>query len=139
MTNKNFRALLFILVIIALAGCGTQERANPEPAPGDEGEVQEEVIVDEEPDVQEEVTEEEEPVVEEIDPAAIYSARCAGCHGADRSGNNGPALLPDRLTQDSSVYVSIITNGSGGMPGFSNRLSADEINALVEFILSDPQ
>jgi mono/diheme cytochrome c family protein len=138
MKNRYFGTILIILLIIALAGCVSQERANPEPAPGDGEEVQEEVTVDEDPDVQE-VTEEEDPVVEEIDPAAIYSARCARCHAADRSGNNGPALLPSRLTQDPSVYETIILNGKGGMPSFSNRLSAEEIGALVEFILSDPQ
>jgi cytochrome c551 len=75
----------------------------------------------------------------EIDGAAIYAARCARCHGADRSGNNGPALLPEQLTQDPAVYQSIIINGNGSMPAWGSRLSADEISALVEYILSNPQ
>jgi mono/diheme cytochrome c family protein len=33
----------------------------------------------------------------------------------------------------------LITNGGGGMPAFGSRLSADEIDALVEFILTEPQ
>ena len=69
--------------------------------------------------------------------ADIFSQRCLGCHGEDREGDNGPALLPDVLTKDPSVYVNTITNGSGPMPAWGNRLSADEINALVEFIMSD--
>ncbi len=74
-----------------------------------------------------------------IDAAAIYSARCSSCHGADRQGVNGPPLLPANLTKDASSYVNTITNGSGPMPSWGSRLSADEINALVEFILSDTQ
>ena len=75
----------------------------------------------------------------EIDAGAIYAVRCARCHGAERSGNNGPALLPEQLTQDPAVYQSTITNGNGPMPAWGSRLSADEISALVEYILSNPQ
>jgi cytochrome c551 len=74
-----------------------------------------------------------------IDPASIFAQNCAGCHGADRSGNRGPSLLPDRLTKDASQYANTITNGSGGMPSFSSKLSADEINALAEWILTEPE
>lgn len=76
---------------------------------------------------------------QEIDAATIYAARCARCHGADRSGNNGPALLPEELGQDPAVYQSIITNGNGPMPAWGGRLSAEEISALVEYILSNPE
>jgi len=72
-----------------------------------------------------------------ITAADIFSQRCLRCHGEDREGENGPALLPDVLTKDPSVYVNTITNGSGPMPAWGNRLSADEIDALVEFIMSD--
>lgn len=74
----------------------------------------------------------------EIDAAGIFASRCAGCHGADRSGRNGPALLPESLTKDPSAYVDIITNGSGPMPAWGSRLSAEEISALVDYILSTP-
>ena len=72
-----------------------------------------------------------------IDAAALFSARCSGCHGADRSGANGPPLLPGRLTKGPAVYTNTITNGSGPMPAWGSRLSAEEISALVEFILSE--
>lgn len=72
-----------------------------------------------------------------INAADIFSQRCSGCHGTDREGANAPALLPNVLTKDPSVYVNTITNGSGPMPSWESRLSADEINALVEFILSE--
>ncbi|NUO87598.1 MAG: cytochrome C oxidase Cbb3, partial [Cupriavidus sp.] len=31
------------------------------------------------------------------DPAALYGQHCAACHGADRLGAMGPALLPESL------------------------------------------
>ena len=74
-----------------------------------------------------------------IDAADIFSQRCSGCHGEDREGGRGPALLPDVLTKDPASYVNTITNGSGPMPTWENRLSADEINSLVEYIMSEPQ
>ena len=74
-----------------------------------------------------------------INAADIFSQRCSGCHGEDRGGGRGPALLPDVLTKDPTSYENTITNGSGPMPVWGNRLSADEINALVEYILSEPQ
>jgi len=72
-----------------------------------------------------------------INAAAIFSTRCSSCHGAEREGGGGPPLLPTNLTKDPSAYVETITNGSGRMPTWGGRLSTDEINALVEFIMSD--
>jgi mono/diheme cytochrome c family protein len=78
------------------------------------------------------------PAASEVDAASLYATNCAACHGADRSGKVGPALLPERLTKDRSVYVNTITNGLRGMPAWGGRLSADEINALVDYIMSAP-
>ena len=127
---------LVAVLTLFLAACAAPTQA---PAPTDlppaEEDIQEEMPGEDEIVI----GEEEEEQAPEIDAAGIYTTRCARCHGADRSGNNGPALLPERLTQDSSAYEAIISNGSGPMPSFGSRLSADEIGALVEFILSDPQ
>lgn len=124
---QKFIVVAVLTLFLAACAAPTQAPAPTDPPPAEE-ETQEEVQ-----------SEEEEEQAGEIDAAAIYTARCARCHGADRSGNNGPALLPERLTKDASAYEATITNGSGPMPAFGNRLSADEISALVEFILSDPQ
>lgn len=120
MSKHWLKLILISLLIVLLAACGSPEK--PASAP----EAQEEVAS---------VT--SEPA--EIDPAALFSSNCARCHGADRSGKNGPALLPDRLTKDPSTYEATITNGSGPMPAFGSRFSSDEISALVEFILSNPE
>ncbi len=134
--SKYWRIITVIIILITiLAACS---------APPQESTVEDQVVVVEE-DQGEEVTDNDENVVDEeeqapaIDAAAIFATRCARCHNADRSGNNGPALLPERLTKDPSVYEATITNGSGPMPAFGNRLSAEEISAMVEFILTEPE
>jgi mono/diheme cytochrome c family protein len=132
---KKWQLLTLIVILtLFLAACAApqQETTNADQVvveEEDQGELEDEVVVDEE----------EEEQAPAIDAAAIYATRCARCHAADRSGNNGPALLPERLTQDASIYEATITNGSGPMPSFGNRLSAEEISALVEFILSEPE
>lgn len=128
MTKKWLLMALILLLAFILAACGGAETPT-QPPEADE--------VQEEPAPQE--SEDEAPAVEEIDAAALFSSNCARCHGADRSGRNGPALLPERLTQDAATYEATITNGSGPMPSFGSRFSADEISALVEFILSSPE
>ena len=90
----------------------------------------------EEEEAEDDTAEDTAPV---IDAEALYAGNCARCHGADRSGDRAPALLPGRLTKDATVYVNTIINGPGPMPAFGGKLSAEEIDALVEFILSDPQ
>lgn len=71
--------------------------------------------------------------------ADFYQGSCARCHGANRGGGRGPALLPDRLSQGDEVYFDIIKNGeSGGMPAWGNQLTDEEIGALVAFMRSEP-
>ena len=71
------------------------------------------------------------------DGAAIYSQRCATCHGDDGGGGIGPALADGRMVTrfpDADDQIAIVTVGRGQMPSFSDRgLTADEIAAVVEF------
>lgn len=69
-----------------------------------------------------------------------YLDSCAGCHGTDRRGATGPALLPQRLSQADEYYFDVIQNGKPGtvMPPWGNMLSAEEITALIAFVRSDP-
>lgn len=64
---------------------------------------------------------------------------CAGCHGTDRRGATGPALLAERLTQSDEYYFDVIANGKPGtvMPPWSQQLSDEDITTLVEFIRTD--
>lgn len=67
-----------------------------------------------------------------------YQANCATCHGPDRGGDIGPALLPGELDQDDSYYRDTIANGRGGMPAWGDKLTDEEINILIDFIRTEP-
>ncbi|MBP6224682.1 MAG: c-type cytochrome [Rhizobacter sp.] len=71
------------------------------------------------------------------EPAALFEQHCASCHGPQRTGAMGPALLPEsleRLRQPEALKV--ITQGrvATQMPGFHDKLAADEIAALAQWI-----
>jgi mono/diheme cytochrome c family protein len=72
--------------------------------------------------------------------ADFYQGFCARCHGANRSGRRGPALLPERLTQADEYYFEIIKNGGpGGMPAWGSQLTDEEITALIAFLRTAPK
>ena len=75
-------------------------------------------------------------------PAQAYADSCAGCHGADRSGGIGPALLPGALTESDAFYFDTIKNGRPGtsMPPWGNLgLRDEEIWLLLGFLRSEPE
>ena len=68
-----------------------------------------------------------------------YEKHCAACHGADRLGGMGPALLPENLARLKKAQAArMIRESRAGvqMPAFGQTLSAGEIDALVELIYS---
>ena len=74
--------------------------------------------------------------VTEIDPAAVFADRCAGCHGPDGGGGRGPQLSDGRVAAafpDIEDQIVVVTEGRGGMPSFGDRLTPDEIRAVVAF------
>jgi mono/diheme cytochrome c family protein len=76
-----------------------------------------------------------------INVNAIYDAKCASCHGADRQGmpDLAPALTAESLSGKTDAKLTdAITNGvpETAMPPFKSQLSAGEIAALVKFIKS---
>ena len=152
MNRKWFLVLLAGVLVLALAACTgvadipatAVEEVSPQGTPEDtDAESNEGHDNDTEMDTEEgqndDADDDSDDEAAAIDAAAIFSDRCSSCHGAEREGGGGPPLLPATLTGDASRYVNTITNGSGPMPTWGNRLSADEINALVEFIMSEPQ
>jgi len=77
------------------------------------------------------------PAAAEPDAAALYATHCASCHGADRFGGMGPALLPEALGRLMGPRtVSVIADGRNAtrMPPFAQTLSKDEIAALARYI-----
>jgi cytochrome c553 len=71
------------------------------------------------------------------DAPALYREHCAACHGADRLGETGPALLPENLGRlKPEAAAKIIAGGrpASQMTGFADRLNPDEIAALAKLI-----
>ena len=67
---------------------------------------------------------------------------CGGCHGPNREGATGPALILGRLTADDDFYFDVIKDGRPGtiMPAWGQLgLGDEEIWGLVGFIRSQPE
>ena len=67
----------------------------------------------------------------------LYQRHCAECHGPDRLGRLGPALLPENLGRLKSEEAdAVIARGrpASQMQGFADKLTADEIQALVALV-----
>jgi cytochrome c553 len=74
--------------------------------------------------------------------AELYRQHCAACHGAERLGGMGPALLPENLSRLQKAEAErIITRGRPGtqMPGFADTLTAAEIAQLAHYVYSPPR
>jgi cytochrome c553/DNA-binding beta-propeller fold protein YncE len=75
------------------------------------------------------------------DPAKHYAEHCASCHGVERLGGMGPALLPSNLERlRKPAAVETIANGriATQMPAFADKLSAAEIRALADYVYAPP-
>ncbi|WP_315857908.1 MULTISPECIES: cytochrome D1 domain-containing protein [unclassified Halomonas] len=74
-------------------------------------------------------------------PSPLYQEHCASCHGADRLGAMGPALLPQNLGRIKPEEVrQVIAEGRPAtqMPGFADVLDAAQLDTLSDWVLSDP-
>jgi mono/diheme cytochrome c family protein len=61
--------------------------------------------------------------------AVLFAGYCAGCHG-----NDGKAKLAPTVVGLAAATVKTATKkGTGSMPGFADRLSAADIDAVVAF------
>ena len=69
--------------------------------------------------------------------AALYGQHCASCHGAQRTGGMGPALLPEslaRLRRPEALKVIQEGRAATQMAGFAGALAPADIAALTEWI-----
>ena len=79
------------------------------------------------------------PVAFAADGAAIYKAKCASCHGADGKGQSAMGKKmnlrdlgsPEVQKQTDKELYDWTADGKGKMPAYKDKLSADEIKALV--------
>jgi len=76
-----------------------------------------------------------------VDAAGLYMTHCASCHGADRFGVMGPALLPEnleRLRRPAAADVIAKGREATQMPAFAPVLGPAEIDALVAYVYAPP-
>jgi DNA-binding beta-propeller fold protein YncE len=73
------------------------------------------------------------------DATILYQQQCAACHGADRLGRIGPALLPENLKRlKKKRAIDVIANGrvASQMPAFGESLLEEQIIALADLIFT---
>jgi DNA-binding beta-propeller fold protein YncE len=78
---------------------------------------------------------------EEAPGKTIYGEHCASCHGADRLGGIGPALLPEnleRLRRPAAEQVISEGRPATQMPAFGGKLSREQIVHLLDYVYSTP-
>ncbi|MGH1479762.1 MAG: cytochrome D1 domain-containing protein [Geminicoccales bacterium] len=67
----------------------------------------------------------------------LYVVHCAECHGADRLGGTGPALIPEslgRLKPDKAKATIAEGRAQTQMPAFGDVLDNQQIQALVALV-----
>lgn len=67
----------------------------------------------------------------------VFQKNCAKCHGKTAAGRRfgGPSLTSEKtVATPSGDLRNIIANGKGRMPKYDGKLSADEIDVLVQQI-----
>lgn len=73
------------------------------------------------------------------DAPTLFSQNCASCHGADRLGGTGPALLPEsleRLKKPEALKTVIEGRIATRMPAFAEKLSKEEIQSLLDYVFT---
>ena len=76
-----------------------------------------------------------------VDTDTLYLQHCAACHGTDRLGGMGPALLPDNLSRLRKADAeNVIRKGRPAtqMMGYETVLNDQQITALTEFMYQAP-
>lgn len=77
------------------------------------------------------------PVFADNKAQRLYRDHCASCHGSNRLGAMGPALLPEnlgRLKQTEAAAVIRSGRPATQMPAFGDKLSESEVTQLTELI-----
>lgn len=105
-------APVLLVVLLAAAACGST--APPEVPAAADGSVDQVLVLGRE----------------------VWGDQCSRCHGSDGGGRSGPRLNGGRVVErfpEIADHVQIIVEGRGGMPSFEERLSADQIDAVVAY------
>lgn len=66
----------------------------------------------------------------------VYAERCASCHGVDGGGAFGPGLGGGKVVERFprvEEHRAVVVEGRGSMPAWGERLSDEEIDAVVRY------
>jgi Cu/Ag efflux protein CusF len=77
-----------------------------------------------------------------INGSEIYQTNCATCHGANGEGaKKGIPLTSGHAIAHTPIeYIKQVTDGKGKkMPAFKDKLTADQITAVVKFVREELQ
>lgn len=77
-----------------------------------------------------------------VNAPEIYKTSCAECHGANGEGTKKgiPFTSGHALQHSEAEFIEQVTNGEGGkMPAFKDKLSAEQIAAVVKFVRDEIQ
>lgn len=82
------------------------------------------------------------PVLRADDAAALWTSKCAMCHGKTGTPtmmgkNNGAGDYSTAAGQakfTDADAIAAVTNGKGKMKGFGDKLTPDQVKALVAYI-----
>jgi cytochrome c551 len=68
--------------------------------------------------------------------AEVFADNCSGCHGTDGGGGSAPSI---RGEDDVAAVVTQVENGGGSMPAFAGQLTAAEIEAVGQYVVTELQ
>jgi mono/diheme cytochrome c family protein len=65
----------------------------------------------------------------------LYTSSCARCHGPEGEGGLGPRLAGEVVDEypDVEDQVAVVRDGPGSMPSFRDRLTPEQIRAVVDY------
>ncbi|WP_391117588.1 PQQ-binding-like beta-propeller repeat protein [Psychrobacillus sp. L3] len=67
----------------------------------------------------------------------LYDANCLACHGNQgANGHNGPNLQDSKIAENKEAIIERITNGKNGMPSFKETLTAEEMQAIADYVVT---
>jgi cytochrome c oxidase cbb3-type subunit 3 len=69
----------------------------------------------------------------------LYAKNCSACHGENGKGTVGPDLTASTYKYGKArldIAKSISEGRPNGMPGFSSQINPEQIEGLVEYLLS---
>lgn len=74
-------------------------------------------------------------------PRALYLQHCSQCHGSDRLGGSGPALIPEsfaRINREEIKKVILEGRPMTQMAGFSQYLNEEQVSQIVDYLHQKP-